>query len=353
MRVPPNLARLLLRFDGYVAGFPGEVVLRDDAGAAHMLRSELSDCAELGLPDGDCAWLAPEAPLAAERGYELQLEGLRDATGAALPAQPISFATRSEPDAAPPAFAAVSCALDETELEVGCALAGEASVLLRGSADEPVLVTLTAGGVRSARLAIGGAFELPLTGLPSGVTLSAQLRVEDLAGHASERGLSLQTAYALPRLAIDEVRPDPLGAEPAQEYVELFNFGNEPVQIIGFSLTDDAFATGRRVVNSLAVEPGERVLVVGPEFDARDPSDGLVPAGVRLARLDRALPLRNDGEALFLRDEVGRRVAESPRLAPQAAGQCIGRIASEQRVEFIPDPGGSCTPGTPTLESLP
>jgi hypothetical protein len=353
VRVPPNLRRLLLRFDGYVAGLPEDLALRDERGELHALHSELLGCAELALPGGDCAWLTPEAPLAAEHGYELALEGLRDATGAALEAQSISFSTRGDSDVAPPELAPVACALDEIAVDSGCVLAREDGVVLRGSSDEPVLVTVRAGGVASARLALGGAFELPLGGLAAGVTLDAQLRLEDLAGHATERGLSLQTAYALPRLAIDEVRPDPLGPEPAQEYVEVLNFGSEPVQITGFSLTDDSFDPGRAVVDSLAVEPGERVLVVGPEFDAREPSDGALPAGVRLARLEGALSLRNDGEALFLRDELGRRVAEMPRVAPQAAGQCIGRLVHDGAIEFVPDPAGGCTPGSPTLELEP
>jgi hypothetical protein len=353
MRVPPNLSRLLLRFDGYVVGLPAELSLRDAAGGLHALRSDLLACEELGLPAGDCAWLTPAAPLAAMRSYELALEGLRDATGAALPVQAISFATRVQPDTLPPGLESVACALDELSLDAGCLLASDRGVVLRGSADEPVLVTLHAGGVRSARLAFGGMFELPLTGLAEGVTLEAELRLDDLAGHATARRLSLQTAYALPRLAIDELRADPLGPEPAQEYVELLNFGIEPVHIIGFSLTDDAFDPGRRVVSALAVEPGERVLVVGPEFDAREPSDGLLPAGVRLARLDGALSLRNDGELLILRDEQGRRIAESPRLAAPVAGQCIGRLVHDEGSEFIVDPGGSCTPGTPTLASGP
>jgi hypothetical protein len=177
------------------------------------------------------------------------------------------------------------------------------------------------------------------------------LRLEGLSGQVAEHGLSLETAYALAPLALDEVRPDPLGPEPAQEYVELFNFGTEPVNIMGFSLTDDSFDPGRALTAALAVEPGERVLVVGPAFDAREPSDGELPAGVRLVRLEAALSLRNEGEALFLRDELGRRVAELPRIAPQGAGQCIGRLLdAEGRAEFVPDPRGRCTPGGPTLE---
>jgi hypothetical protein len=352
VRVPPNLQRILLRFDGYVVGLGGELALRDAGGASHRLRSELLPCTELGLPEGDCAWLTPDEPLTPGHGYELALEGLHDATGAPLSAQRLSFTTRAGPDTAPPTLSAIACALDELALDAGCVLAGETGIVLRGSVDEPALVTLAAGGVRAARLALGGTFELPLQGLAPGVMLTAQLGLADLAGLRSERGLSLQTAYALPRLAIDEVRADPLGPEPAQEYVELLNFGSEPVQIIGFSLTDNAFDPGRAVVSSLDVEPGERVLVVGPDFDPHEPSDGAPPAGVRLARLAGALSLRNEGEALYLRDELGRRIAESPRLEA-APGQCIGRLVQGGEVEFIPDPAGACTPGTATLEAAP
>lgn len=137
--------------------------------------------------------------------------------------------------------------------------------------------------------------------------------------------------------------------------MELLNFGTEPIQLMGFSLTDDAFAKGRTLVTPLAVEPGERVLVVSPAFDVSEVSDGLLPGGVRLVRLDGALSLRNDGTALFLRDAQGRRVAESPSMAPEAAGQCIAQVSGTGTTvaEFAPDPRGGCTPGTATTQAPP
>jgi hypothetical protein len=351
VRVPPNLQRILLRFDGYVPGLAARQLALHSGDERIALTAAVASCSELGLGAGDCVWLTPAEPIAAGRAYELAVEGLHDATGAVLPAVLVSFATQQRLDMEAPTLSPIACALDEIVLDVGCLLPAETRVVLRAEVSEPALVTLAAGAARAARLALGGQVEVTLEGLSAGATLAAQLRVEDLAGERAEHGLSLETAYALAPVTIDEVRPDPLGPEPAQEYVELLNFGSEPVNIMGFSLTDDSFDAGRVLGAQLAMAPGERVLVVGPDFDAREPSDGELPAGVRLVRLAGPLSLRNDGDALFLRDELGRRVAESPRVAPHGAGQCVGRLVDASgRAEFVPDPRGGCTPGTATLE---
>jgi hypothetical protein len=151
-------------------------------------------------------------------------------------------------------------------------------------------------------------------------------------------------------VTIDEVRVDPLGPEPAQEYVEVLNFGASDVSMQGFSLTNDAFAQGQLILGDPGLAPGERALVVSPDFDVNDRSDGALPAGVRLLRLARPLALRNDGSALYLRDAAGRRLASAPALAPERAGQCVYRVPGEdarsgEPLAFARDVHGGCTPG--------
>jgi hypothetical protein len=91
--------------------------------------------------------------------------------------------------------------------------------------------------------------------------------------------------------------------------------------------------------------------VVAPEFDLADVSDGELPPGVRVVRLDRAMSLRNDGDALFLRDASGARLSESRRLGADVAGRCIARV--DDSSEFIADPAGACTPGSATFVERP
>jgi hypothetical protein len=365
LRVPSNATRFLLRFDGYVQNLDAAHVSLRHAGG-DTLASELGlfACDQLALPAGDCAEITLAQPLEPGSACELVVaQGLIDATGAPLPARTLAFSTANGRDDAPPALSAIPCALDEQALEAVCVVASEHGASLRGLSDEPALVTVLAGNTRSATLALSGAFALEVSELEAREHVPIVLRLEDLAGNARELPLTLALPAALAQVAIDEVRADPLGPEPAQEYVELLNLGSDPLQIMGFSLTDDALSEGRRIVTPLELAAGERVLVVAPDFDVTEPSDGELPPGVRIARLEGALSLRNDGEALFLRDPSGTRVAESPRMAPTSEGQCIARVivqrvgiqpmATGDAFEYMPDPAGSCTPGGATSEASP
>jgi hypothetical protein len=183
------------------------------------------------------------------------------------------------------------------------------------------------------------------------------LRLADLAENRTELPVCVELPTDLPTLSIDEVRVDPLGPEPDQEYVELLNFGTQPQPMNDLSLSTDAFTKGLSLQSSEILAPGERALVVGPNFDRHETSDAPVPDAVRLIRLMRNLSLPNDGTELFLRDGRQRRVSASPRVAPAQAGQCIARSGTDPRsgapAEFALDPHGSCTPGAPTFGSSP
>jgi hypothetical protein len=181
------------------------------------------------------------------------------------------------------------------------------------------------------------------------------LRVADLAENQLEIPLCGALPSDLATLTIDEVRADPLGPEPAQEYVELLNFGTEAVAMEGFFLTDDAFTPGHALSMPSPLLPGERILVVGPDFDRHEPSDGAIPDSLRLLRLESPLSISNEGSALFLRDAMAHRLAAFPRLAPAKAGQCTARLStseprSDAARDFAQDPDGRCTPGTATAE---
>jgi hypothetical protein len=346
-RVPINLARVLVRFDGYLAQGSAELSLYDAAGQRVPTAGRFLSCAELGLPPGDCFELLPSAPLAKSTRHTVQFSGaLTDVTGAGLLEREIGFTTAAESDARAPALRALDCAKDEQLVGSLCALPSERSVAVRARSDESGYLTLSAEGMQAA--AIGATADFELT-LPLASERALLVSLSDLAGNTSHTQVVLAPAPDLARLAIDEVRVDPLGPEPAQEYVEVLNFGASDVSMMGFSLTHDPFAQGLAIADDITVAPGERVLVVPPEFDARESSDGALPAGVRLARLARPLALRNEGSALYLRDAQGRRLSASPALGPEQAGQCIHRVDNDPRsgdmLAFARDASGGCTPG--------
>jgi hypothetical protein len=348
-RVPPNLSHALLRFDGYVLGdVAAAITLRGADGGALPSRLRQLPCAELGLAPGDCVELLPDAPLPALERFVLSLQsGLHDATGAPIAAQEIGFRTAPADDALAPRWVDLECAKDEVKQGAACILINDVELSLRARANESGTLTLGCADQRRASLSGSGDFELSL-GLAA--PASCLLSLADLAGNRASTALGVAPLRGLSALAIMEVRADPLGPEPSQEYVELLNFGDTPLSIEGFTLSTDMFATGQRIVGAAVLAPSERLLVVAPEFDSAEASDGSLPAGVRLARLDRALALRNEGAALLLRDAKGQRLSASPALAGARAGQCIERVGSNFRSgavsAFRATPGGGCTPGS-------
>lgn len=342
MRVPTNLPRALLRFDGYVSGAIEELLVLRGVDGVVPSRVRWVACAQLGLAEGDCAELSPLAALAPLSRYTLSLQtGLRDATGASLPAQEIAFRTAAYDDRVAPLFLATECAKDELKLGAACVLSGEEAIALRARADENGTLSLACAGENRSDLGSAGEFSLTL---PLAKPAACLLTLSDVAGNLRSLPLELTPQPDLARLSIAEVRADPLGPEPSQEYIELLNFGDTPLSIEGFTLTTDVFAAGSRIVSASTLAAGERALVVPPEFDSAEASDGALPAGIRIARLERALSLRNDGASLVLRDARGRRLSASPALSGGAPGRCIERIGAEPRTA-AGFHSAACTPG--------
>ncbi|HEY6878995.1 MAG TPA: lamin tail domain-containing protein [Polyangiales bacterium] len=339
LNVPPNLARALLRFDGHVqGGLAAHVSL---AGA----QVSVERCSSMGFPEGDCVWLTPDVPLAPGTHELVIAEGLYTPGGAALAATRIRFQVAAQPDSTPPVLVPTRCAADEQAWSGACVRVDDRALTVRGASDEPVFATLSDGARRVAALTYAGTFELTLR-TPAG---STTLRLQDWAGNLVELAVPYTLAHDLATVAIDEVRSDPRGKEPAQEYVELLNFGSESVSLRGYTLSTDAFEKGRTIAAPVVLAPGERVLAVGPDFDPRDTADGPLPSSVRLVPLSGALSVSNRGETLFLRDLHGRRVSAAHVRAPLIEGQCSRRTGEDLRASdaFELDPRGGCTPGTP------
>jgi len=351
--VSPDLTFLALRFDGPLGELvDGSVSLRE--GDNHEeIDVSAEPCPEVGWSDGVCLRVRPIRPL--RRGSEHQLvidERLLDTTGASVGPWTARFTTSS--DAPPePGPRPLPCALDERvvaddlDSALGCALSDDARIVFRVDFGEPARMTWTLGADRVLIIAPRGAADLTVAGLPAATPFLGVLRVVGTSGLVSEFEVTLATTQALPRISIVEVRANPLGPEPTQEYVEVLNYGSVSIDLDGFTIADREDAGGDLLTGGLA--PGERALIVSERFDPEDPADPGVPPGVRLLRIDRSIGaggLSNAGEPLFLRDGEGRRLSAAPALASSAGGVCLVRAGAPGRPaeDFVAEP---CTPGTP------
>lgn len=335
-----DLPSVMVAFDGDLGSLEG-IDLQGPDGAIAVVR-DVVDCAAFGLA-GTCVRLAPMAPLRPLSTHTVIVDGAHDATGAPLPLFRSSFRTASGPDLEAPVLLDTPCFVDERALGQACVLTTGSEVALRVTASEPVRGALASRWGAMAALAPRGALSLLLA--RSGVerTLEATLSIDDVAARSLVLALAIDLPSGLPRVVITEVRADPLGREPSQEYVELFHAGDAPLDLAALSIADDLGEEGD-ALPSVVLSPGARVLVVADTFDPDAPPDPPVPAGVPLVRIGTSIGdggLSAAGEPVVLRfhdDDGAHRISEVPARAVDA-GQCLQRVDGG----FV---AGACSPGS-------
>ncbi|MBX3272619.1 MAG: lamin tail domain-containing protein [Sandaracinaceae bacterium] len=348
MTVSPSLGELAVRFDGPLGGLvEGAIALHEGGRPEEASVAEVT-CAEVGWPDGWCVRIAPARLLRRGAAHRVVVGAEQlDATGAPVGPFAATFTTAlDEPAGAPAPRPPAACALDEEVSELGCLLSDDDRVVLRLETGEPMRWRMTLDGRLALGIAPRGATVIAFRGLGPGRALEAELALEGTGGAVARLTLPVETSPPLAAVSIVEVRPDPHGPEPTQEYVELLNYGAVPLSLDGFHLADRDDRVGDTL--SGVVAPGERVLVVPERFDPDHPADPPVPPGVRLVRVDASLGsggISNAGEPLYLRDAAGRRVSAAPPLAARP-GVCLVRVGEDMRGAegFVLAP---CTPGVP------
>jgi hypothetical protein len=160
--------------------------------------------------------------------------------------------------------------------------------------------------------------------------------------------LALTTAGAARHLILSEVLANPLGPEPASEWIELVNDSEKPVELGGLWLED---ATNRSFLPHELLAPRESVLLVASGFR---PStlDAAIAEGTRLLELTSlgARGLSNAGEALLLVGPEGV-VARFPALSAPHAGRSLARRAfdasDDDPAAFAEHGGPGASPGAP------
>lgn len=352
--VSASLPFLALRFDESVRGFEtGVTLVRSDEAVVPADLTHRS-CEDLGWPPGDCVVVTPNSALAVGRRYALVLSApLRDRFDGPLEVERVSFTTGTT-EVPPIEFTSLACALDEIALDAGCVLADDGRIRLRLQASGPVRAFAQTGTVTAQAVAARGDLNLELAPLSPDMEHRVELRLVDLAGRSTNLLWALNTTPPLLPVSITEVRFDPKGPEPRQEYVEVINSAAVPIDLTAAMLSDRADRPGDVIAAPARIPAGARALIVADSFEPEHPADPTVPPGVVLIRVGSSLGsggLSNSGEALYLRDELGRRLSAAPALPSAGAGRCLVRIGDDARTgaasAFVFSAAGECTPGSP------
>jgi len=293
--VPVNLAGVTVRFAAPVT-LPADAL--GVCGQTSMTVSETSTCA-----GGTCYTAALGGALPARASCRVELgAGALDGSGRPLaPGLIGAFDTAAAPDDTPPVISAVTIQTAGPCLAVAFSTDEVATGTVILSAADVQVPSPAGTGQTSFDVAV------PLAALPPSSAATVVVRAVDRAGNVAESApLAWQTPAALPPVAITEVLANPVGPEPAQEWVELRNLGGEPVELGGLGIAD---GRGADPLPAATLGPGAYALVVTSAYDPGNGADPPPRAGTQLLRVDGRIGadgLSNGGEVtrLLRGDEV-------------------------------------------------
>jgi hypothetical protein len=291
--VPSNLAAVIVRFTGPIAWGSAGIQVCDAEGDSVSSSAPI----EVSCAGGSCYRTDLGGVLPAGITCRVAVgDGITDAAGKSIAAGVIGvFDTAVSRDQTPPVLSGLTVDLAGPCLTVSF------------TTDEPSTgsVVVRAGDVEIDTQAGVGAttfsVSIPMTDLPAETAATVTVRVVDRAGNvAASSPVPLQTPAAVPPVAITEVLANAAGPEPGQEYVELRNMSEEPLDVGGLRLED---AKGADQLPAEVLPAGAYALVVPSGYDPAGAQDTPPRPGTLLLRVDSRLGadgLANGGERVRL-----------------------------------------------------
>lgn len=220
-----------------------------------------------------------------------------------------------------PAPTPSDCAPSDVSLGGACATVFDDRATVT-SDGRPLLLALRIGD-RTELDAVLPDAPFVLRGLPVKSSIHVHGTATDLAGRETPFDADFATAPASPHVVLNEVMANPLGPEPAEEWIELVNDGTTSIDLGGATVED---LRGTVEVPAATLAPGRFALLVSEEYAPDDGRDVPPAPGTLIVRLPR-LGLSNSGEAVVLRGPDGTLWSRFPPLAPPREGVSIARRA--------------------------
>ncbi len=155
-------------------------------------------------------------------------------------------------------------------------------------------------------------------GFRAGTTYELSGTHFDAWGFATHGALSMQTGAPAARLVLNEVLANPLGAEPASEWIEIVNVGSSATSLAGYFVEDGG---GRIALPDVVLQAGSFGLIVGRDYRAGGedivPDAAAVPIVVERVGV---AGLGNAGERVALVSADGETVSMIPALPAKRPG---------------------------------
>jgi hypothetical protein len=164
-----------------------------------------------------------------------------------------------------------------------------------------------------------------------GFTPGQQLTLDFAAfladGQRHQGRLTVTMAAAQSHVVINELLANPLGMEPAQEWLELYNDGGSVVDLEGWTVGD---GTSQTSLPAVTLSPGEYLIVTSEQHDG---------AGDDVAFAERTQVVRlptlgsngfsNSGEEVRLLSRTGQLQSRFAARAASTGGVSLARVAPE------------------------
>jgi hypothetical protein len=195
--------------------------------------------------------------------------------------------------------------------------------------------------------AVGAGDPFTIDGLPPATDVTLDVAAIDVRGTVLRKEVSAVTTAPMAHVILNEVLANPLGPEPAEEWVEIVNDGAAPADLGGYVLVDSG---GETPLPSATLAPGAFALLVNETFVAADGVDPEPAAGTLILRVPHLGKngLSNAGEALSLMDAGGAVVSRFPATPKPKAGRSVARLAPAAPDDVpssfaiaTPSPGGT------------
>jgi hypothetical protein len=218
-------------------------------------------------------------------------------------------------------IAPLACTLDELAFGPGCVTVFDDRLIGR-SPESPVLWTIQGEGLDRVFTTAGEPFVV--APLPANAAISLRVAAIDNRADASGAIFSATTLLPMPHVVLNEVLANPIGPEPAQEWVEIVNDGAIPAELDGYVLVD---VGGETPLPAATLPPGGFALIVNEAFmedDGYDPRPAPSTLLLQVPKLGQT-GLSNAGEPLMLRDAEGSVVSRFPAGPRAKAGLSVAR----------------------------
>jgi hypothetical protein len=260
-------------------------------------------------------------------------------------------------DHAAPAIVPTACGEAEIEADGLCIAAGNGTAAVRLSTDEPAVIEATApAGARVEVASDPWAIEhlVVAVDLPVSAEVALGLSLADVNGNGAEREATV-CALEGPTVSVTEVLADPLGPEPAQEFVEIANYGDVEVDLSGWMIDDGGDSDGDVLPAGALLPPGKAAILAADDYDPDSAGDPAPPGDAIIIRVGSSIGtggLKNsDVETVELYDALGVLVsAYDGRVGDPVEGRSAARVRAEAPDgcprAFVETPIPTPTPGT-------